>query len=116
MAETETQSSSQEAEAAEGGLSILEQAVSATKQTEPDQAQDLPRQQLERQSAHGLDVAVALAQVAHVNKDRKSNRTRSCGEARIRLKNASCKATRAWLVLNREGDGETMRSMKGGFR
>ena len=34
-----------------------------------------------------------------------------CREARIRLKNASCKAIRARLVLNREHDGETMRSM-----
>ena len=41
MAERESQGSPQEAEVAEGGLSILEQAVSATKQTEPDQAQDL---------------------------------------------------------------------------
>ncbi len=44
-------------------------------------------------------------------KDRKSNRTRSCREARKRLQNPSCKATRAWLVLNRERDGETLRSM-----
>ena len=39
MAERETQNEAAEAEAAESGLSILEQAVSATKQTEPDQAQ-----------------------------------------------------------------------------
>jgi type VI secretion system protein ImpC len=41
MAKTETEGTTQEAEAAEGGLSILEQAVSATKQTEPDQAEAL---------------------------------------------------------------------------
>ncbi len=41
MAERETQNEAAEAEAAESGLSILEQAVSATKQTEPDQAQEL---------------------------------------------------------------------------
>ncbi len=41
MAERETQNEAAEAEAAEAGLSILEQAVGATKQTEPDQAQEL---------------------------------------------------------------------------
>lgn len=40
MADTETQNASQEAEAADG-LSILEQAVSATKQTERNQAEQL---------------------------------------------------------------------------
>ena len=41
MADTETQGSPQEAEAAEAAPSILEQAVSATKQTERDQAEEL---------------------------------------------------------------------------
>ena len=41
MADRELESTNPEAEAADGDLSILEQAVSATKQTEPDQAQEL---------------------------------------------------------------------------
>jgi type VI secretion system protein ImpC len=43
MAEQQTETATQGAEAAEAGFSILEQAVSATKQTEPDQAQELLR-------------------------------------------------------------------------
>jgi type VI secretion system protein ImpC len=41
MADTKTEGGAGEAEASTVELSILEQAVSATKQTEPDQAQDL---------------------------------------------------------------------------
>jgi len=41
MAEQQVDTAPEAAEAAEGGLSILEQAVGATKQTEPDQAQEL---------------------------------------------------------------------------
>ena len=41
MAKTESQDTRQEAEATEGALSILEQAVSATKQTERDQTEEL---------------------------------------------------------------------------
>lgn len=41
MSDAETQSQGQEAEAAEGSLSLLEQAITATKQTERDETQDL---------------------------------------------------------------------------
>ena len=41
MAEQQSDTAPQAAEAAEAGFSILDQAVSATKQTEPDQAQEL---------------------------------------------------------------------------
>ena len=41
MSDAESQAQGQEAEAAEGSLSILEQAIGATKQTERDETQDL---------------------------------------------------------------------------